>query len=156
MALIASGPSHCHAGSGMYDLPWGRTRQWQRRTRQKRKQHVDEWCDLCDAHTLYTCCGTQETFDLRLQEAGRPVEPSELFDFWRPKQRAGQKSSQHLTAMSELQHNVVYALSGCSDVTYCISNILQTTRTTLHEIYQITQDQLSVWYKNRGRTPSVE
>lgn len=48
---------------------------------------------------------------------------SELFNFYRPRKRPRSTSSAILAKLSEEQHDVMYALAGCSDVCSTMSRV---------------------------------
>lgn len=61
------------------------------------------------------------------EEGAGEKDVGEIFTFWKPKQRAGQKSS-NILQLTPKQHDAVYALAGCADVMYNISKISQRVR----------------------------
>ncbi|KAG1655973.1 hypothetical protein FOA52_009400 [Chlamydomonas sp. UWO 241] len=81
---------------------------------------------------------------------------SELFDFHRPPlNKPHSNASSVCLNMSRRQHDILYALSGCSDVTSVASNVRKGTRDVLARLYGITKTEFTVWFKNRRRRKDV-
>mmetsp|Transcript_3768 Transcript_3768/g.10686 ORF Transcript_3768/g.10686 Transcript_3768/m.10686 type:complete len:321 (+) Transcript_3768:359-1321(+) len=98
-------------------------------------------------------CITQATFlDAISKPGATDLDMADLFTFHRPpNQKPHSNASCVCQAMSTKQHHVMYALSGCADVTSVASNVSKSVRDALDRLYGISKVMFSVWFKNRRR-----
>ncbi len=77
----------------------------------------------------------QETFLAVITQVGHGAVATQLFDFRRPQR--GSSSSARRSAILQLtdaQHDAMYALAGCEDVNFLISNVQSEVRLAMHQV----------------------
>jgi hypothetical protein len=73
-----------------------------------------------------------------------------LFQFHKPRERLPiLKPRSSLLDFTELQHDYMYALAGCSDVSFVQSKVADDVRETLHNIFGMEKVKIGLWFKNR-------
>lgn len=76
----------------------------------------------------------QSTFTAAISEPGAgDRELHDIFDYKKPRANASTRKSALLN-LTDKQHDAMYALAGCHDVNYLISNVAQSTRDAMLQV----------------------
>eukprot|EP00195_Chlamydomonas_chlamydogama_P012735 CAMPEP_0202890948 /NCGR_PEP_ID=MMETSP1392-20130828/1181_1 /ASSEMBLY_ACC=CAM_ASM_000868 /TAXON_ID=225041 /ORGANISM="Chlamydomonas chlamydogama, Strain SAG 11-48b" /LENGTH=897 /DNA_ID=CAMNT_0049574603 /DNA_START=144 /DNA_END=2837 /DNA_ORIENTATION=- len=114
---------------------------------------LEAWSELA---TTKLVAGTdaicQDVFIETLRREGA-ANMEGLFDFKRPRNTTSARKSAVLM-LTPLQHDAMYALAGCADVLFLISNVTKEVRAAMTELFDISKESFTIWFKNRGRNPS--
>ena len=96
------------------------------------------------SHSLHHCRTLLKTPNVSVKPA------QTLFHFHKPRERLPiLKPRSSLLDFTELQHDYMYALAGCSDVSFVQSKVADDVRETLHNIFGMEKVKIGLWFKNR-------